>query len=214
MDKYKQTAVPTPAPIMQFLTALLVCSLTVLGVTSGEVSGRDYERRARKNLMAGERCKAKTAVLDGWSPLPCKASSSQCSLALQRIVKQPQSCAQSYMAGVARNVYLPIYQWFSEAVSVVDTATQFALNTGVSVVVYDPFGNQEANIAADGTENSLVDPTNLSYQLARTWALNYPSFVRVEAVNTAFIAQNVWDSDGRLLTVVIGKALNLLPVVC
>jgi len=208
---------------MQFLPAILLFS--ILSLTSAKTArnnSKDYKRRAAKHLMTGQLCKAKVGAIDGWSPLPSKASSSQCSLALQRIVKQPQSCAQSYLSGPARNVYLPIYKWFSDAtdLTVVDVAVQFATDNSVAVTVYNCMGDMVANVTELGTVLALVPTTNLSYQLARTWALNFPSFVRfvIDASSpddgTAFIAQNVWNFDSQLLTVVISKPLNVLPVVC
>lgn len=197
---------------MQFslLTALLAASLPFLHADD------KYERRAKKNLLAGRYLVADKRDIGGWSPLPPKASFSQCSLALERIVKQPQSCAMKYMSGPARNVYSPVYNWFadSEEIDVVSVAQEFALQNGVAVEVYDAFGNEIANV--DDAGNILPNDSTkfVGFELARTWALNYATFVRDEDKGVASIAQNVLSVRGQMLTVVISKSTALLPIVC
>ncbi len=172
-----------------------------------------------RHLMAGQSLLEQAVENDaGYSPLPPKASFSQCSLALERIVKQPQSCAMKYLSGPARNVYSPVYNWFTNDpnVTIVQVAQQFALDNGVAVAVYDAYANQIANVDENGNI-LVVDPNVMvGFELARTWALNYGTFVRDEESEDAVasIAQNVWNVRGELLTVVISKPVNVLPVVC
>lgn len=182
----------------------------------GMVSARD-SNRSLKRMTVGTRDLEvlKSGGVDkyaGYSPLPARASESQCGLALQRIVMQPQSCAQKYMSGAARNIYLPIYQWFVNE-TLVSTALQFAGDNGVGVEVFDAFGNVLVQITTSGAVGSTeTDP--FGFDLSRTWALNYPTFLRQEAEGIASITQNIWNVDGQLLTIEIAKDINSLPVIC
>ena len=89
------------------------------------------------------------------------------------------------------------------------------MNNGVAVEVYDAMNYLIANIDSTGSVLPLpLAPTTLSFNIARTWPLNYPTFVRNEESGFASITQNVWSVQGQLLTVVISKAISLLPVVC
>lgn len=203
---------------MQY-TSTAALFLSVLSLSNLVSSRRKYERRAMRNLMAGQALLEQIVENDGgYSPLPPKASYSQCALALERIVKQPQSCAMKYLSAPARNVYSPIYNWFTtgDEVTIEQVAQQFAFDNGVGVEVYDAFGNEIAQVDENG--NILpVDPNvTVGFELARTWALNYATFVREEESEeaAASIAQNVWNVRGELLTVVISKPVNVLPVVC
>lgn len=201
---------------MQINNLFLVLSTIFAGVSVS--AERDYEARAMKKLVAAGSLLKQQSECEGWSPLPPKASYSQCLLALERIVRQPQSCAQKYMSGAARTVYDPIYNWFAFGSGVVDTnvvdvSVQFALNNGVSVEVYDAFNQQIANVDASGNVLTLVQ-SGLGINVARSWALNYATFVRNETAGYASITQNVWSAQGQLLSVSISKPLVLLPIVC
>ena len=203
---------------MQINNLVLLLSASLIGVfVSAE---RDYEERARRKLTAAQSLLKQEWECDGWSPLPPKPSGSQCLLALDRIVKQPQSCAQKYLSGAARSVYDPIYNWFGYetgviTTNVVEVAIQLSMNNGVAVEVYDAMNYLIANIDSTGSVLPLpLAPTTLSFNIARTWPLNYPTFVRNEESGFASITQNVWSVQGQLLTVVISKAISLLPVVC
>lgn len=200
---------------MQFFSILIISALTV-----AISAKKDYERTAMKKLMVRtdglEVLKNGGEKACGWSGLPLKASSSQCGLALERIVRQPQSCAQMYMSDAARNIYLPIYLWFSTTdgdSNVQAVAQQFSLDNGVGVEVYNVMGVEVALIETNGTIGTPVS-TGLSFEVSRTWALNYPTFLRSEKINEAAIAQNIWNEKGEMFTVVIYKQLNLLPVIC
>lgn len=177
-------------------------------------AGRDYESRAMAKLVVNQ----VEGDCDGWSPLPPKASQSQCGLALERIVKQPQTCAQKYMSAPARNVYLPIYNWFGIGPytgTLEQVAAQYSYDNGVGIEIYDAFGRELVYVNTAGTAvpvASTIEP--LSVELARTWPLNYPTFLRNEVSGFASITQNVWSADAQLLTIVIFKEVALLPVVC
>ena len=194
---------------MQFISTLLPL-LPFLAVVT---STRDYDRRAMKSLVAGQSLLERAIEIGGYCPLPPKASFSQCSLALERVVKQPTSCAMQYMSGAARSVYLPIYNWFTDG-SVDAVAQQFSYDNGVGVEVYDAFGNQIAQIDAAGNILAPNPIPMLGLELARTWPLNYPTFARNEDTGLALLAQNVWSVRGELLTIVISKNINVLPIVC
>lgn len=207
---------PPPSPKqMHFLPALLI---SILSASSSVSAGRDYERKAAKNLVV-KSCEV-AACDNGWSPLPPKASLSQCSLALERVVKQPQSCPQQYMSSAARAVYLPIYNWFIPETDITNTnlesvAIQFSKDNSVGVRIYDAFGKVIVDIGTDSVPNTLPgNPTNVPFQLGRTWALNYPTFLRDEPNDVASISQNVYSIKAQLLTIEVYKELNLLPVVC
>lgn len=200
---------------MHFLSSVII---SLLAASSSVSAGRNYERKAAKNLVVGQL--AAEAAECGWYPLPEKASLSQCTLALERVVKQPQSCPQKYMSGAARAVYLPVYNWFTpETGSTLDNlqqvAIQFSRENGVGVKIYDAFGNEIVHVGTDGTLVPLpVSTTNLPFEVSRTWALNYPTFLRDEPNQLAYIAQNVFNVEGKLLTIAIYKELAVLPVVC
>lgn len=200
---------------MHFLSTLLI---SVLAASTSVSAGRDYERKAAKNLLVGQW--ENEELENGWCPLPPKASGSQCLLALERVVKQPQTCPQKYMSGAARAVYLPIYNWFINENGtgndqLGEVAVQFSRDNGVGVEIYDAFGNEIVNVGTDGVMQSLPLTTEpLSFELARTWALNYPTFLRDEPNQIASITQNVYSVEGELLTIVIYKELSLLPIVC
>lgn len=195
---------------------LLLLSLVGIFVSAD----RKYDEIARRKLTsASSLLTQKLANEGGWSPLPPKASNSQCSLALDRIVKQPQNCGQKYMSAAARSVYDPIYNWFDFeagvlADNVIEVAIQFAKNNGVGVAVYDAFDKLLANVDESGNIIIGMPAPNLTFNLARTWPLNYPTFVRNEIEGIASITQNIWSVQGQLLTVVISKSTGLLPVVC
>ena len=201
---------------MQVANLLLLLSTALTGtIVSAE---RDYEQRAMKKLVSAQSLLQKKFECEGWSPLPHKPSYSQCLLALERIVKQPQSCAQKYMSGAARTVYDPIYNWFNfgsgiDKGNVIAVAIQFAMNNAVAVQVYDAFNREIANIDASGNQLPLEDD-GLGFDMTRTWALNYPTFVRNEEQAFASITQNVWSVQGQFLTVTISKPISLLPIVC
>lgn len=193
---------------MQIISALFISLLATVAQ-----AGRDYEARAMSKLVVNQFCDNDCG---GWSPLPPKASASQCGLALERIVRQPQTCAQKYMSGPARNVYLPIYNWFlpsADAVALAQVAAQFVSNNAVGIEIYDAFGRELVRINPDGTVLD-VEVETTSFELARTWPLNYPTFLREEKKGKASITQNVWSADGQILTIVIFKEISLLPVVC
>lgn len=200
---------------MHFLSTLII---SLLSASSSVSAGRDYDRKAAKSLIT-KQCEI-GGCDNGWSPLPSKASMSQCSLALERIVKQPQSCPQKYMSSAARAVYSPIYNWAINEdapgnLKLEQVAIQFSRDNSVGVKIYDAFGNIVAHVGTDSLpKNPVGSPDNLPFQLSRTWALNYPTFLRDEANETASISQNVYEEDGYLWTIEIYKELSLLPVVC
>lgn len=204
---------------MRFLASLLVPLLVVTLAYVGVVTGRkhrDYTSQAAsklvfKPLQCDAGCGAWTG--GGGSPLPKEPSESQCALALQRIVKQPQNCGQKYLSGAARSVYLPIYNWFDLDVSAV--ALQYANDNGVGVEVYDAFGNEIAAVNTIGKVQS-PSPVPETYNVGsgRTWALNYPTYYTVASLGLAFLAQNIYSVDGQVLLIVISKELTLLPQVC
>lgn len=191
---------------MQFLSSLLI---SVFAATTCVSAGRNYERKAAKHLLQ-QQCFNEGC--DGWSPLPPKASYSQCSLALERIVKQPQSCAQKYMSNAARAVYSPVYLWFSDSVD--GFAQQFARENGVGIIVYDAFGINLVTCDSSGNFEAPTDLNTVPVMIARTWALNYPTFARYEEDGVAFLVQNVYNFDGQMLTIALFKELTELPVVC
>lgn len=219
LDNINKTRLPPQAgpkhsEEMQILSSALF--ITLLASVSAD---RDYDRRAKKSLVAAHSLLEEAVEIGGYCPLPPRPSGSQCSLALERIVKQPQSCAMKYLSKAARNVYSPVYNWFylqdTEAGdNIVLTAQQLSVNNGVGVEVYDAFGNEVANIDQSGNIMTPDVDKEMGIELARTWPLNYPTFVRENEEGVASIAQNVWSIRGQLLTVVIYKDLNLLPVVC
>lgn len=201
---------------MQINNLFLILSTAIAG--SFVSAERDYEERAMRKLVSARSLWKKQFEGEGYSPLPPSPSYSQCLLALDRIVKQPQSCAQKYMSGAARSIYDPIYNWFGFEtgilnLNIIQVAIQFSLNNGVSVEVYDAFNKQLANINESGIEIDLENE-GLEFDKARTWPLNYPTFVRKEEEGYASITQNIWSVQGQLLTIVIAKRLELLPVVC
>lgn len=200
---------------MHFLSALII---SILSASSFVSAGRDYERKAAKNLVV-KPCEIATCE-NGWYPLPAKASLSQCTLALERIVKQPQSCPQKYMSTAARAVYSPIYNWFITEtlpgnLNLIQVAIQFTRDNTVGVKIYDAFGKLIVHVGTDGAVIVLPGtPTNLPFLLGRTWALNYPTFLRDDFNDIASISQNVYSNGGKILTIEIYKELALLPVVC
>ena len=196
---------------MQFLSSILVTLLVALSGISARKE-RDYTALAAAKLMSKPLQCASGCEVGGGSPLPRKPSESQCSLALQRIVKQPQNCGQKYLSGAARNVYLPVYNWFGN--DVVQVAQQYALDNGVGVEVYDAFGSEVASISTTGTV--LTPSTEKTFNIAteRTWALNYPTYYTSSSTGLGYLAQNVYSFDGKILLVVISKELVLLPQVC
>lgn len=220
LDNVNKTSHPGPPPSpkqMHFLPTLIASILSASSLVSAG-HGRNYERKAAKNLVV-KNCEI-AACDNGWYPLPRKASLSQCSLALLRIVKQPQSCPQQYMSSAARAVYLPIYNWFISEPGLLNAnleqvAIQFSRDNSVGVRIYDAFAKVIVDIGTDSTANILpADPSNLVFQLGRTWALNYATFLRDEPNEIASISQNVYSVEGELLTIEIYKELSLLPVVC
>lgn len=214
---------------MRFLTAVAVVLLDLFAgtlVLAGRGNRQRYEDVNLKALTAGQPEPKYLKVGAGcginsrdrcgyeqWSTLPKKASESQCSLALQRIAQQPRSCAQQYLARIARNVYLPFYQWFENNAT---TAVQFASDNAVAVELTDAFGNIFLHVDALGTVTTYADGTNLStsFDTYRTLAINYPTFLREEYAGVAVLQQIVYNTDGRLLLVQISKSLTELPVVC
>ncbi len=178
-------------------------------LTAEFFSDRHYEKIARQ--------KNKFATNDaGYQILPPKASPAQCNLALQRISQQPRSCAEQYMARTARNVYLPIYLWF-ESDQLTQTAAQFSLDNGVAVEVSDAFGNILVETTSTGTIVNAtfpIAPNNVEFDEARTYALNYPTFLRDENEEVGKIQQIVFNDDAEMLLVEIMVPLNQLPVVC
>lgn len=191
---------------MQFFSSLLI---SIFAATTCVSAGRKYEREAAKHLLQQQCFRGEC---DGWSPLPPKASYSQCSLALERIVKQPQSCAQKYMSNAARAVYSPVYLWFGDNIDYF--AQQFARENGVGIMIYDAFGINLVSYDSAGNPEATTNLENVPFMIARTWGLNYPTFARYEEDGVAFLVQNVYNFDGQMLTVALKKQLTELPVVC
>lgn len=198
---------------MQLLTAILVSMLLAIGGASAHKQ-RDYNAIAASKLVSVPLQCATVCEKDcGWSPLPRDPSESQCSLALQRIVKQPQSCGMKYLSGPARNVYLPIYDWFGANINLV--ALQFASDNGVGVEIYDAFGNELVLISPTGVALTPSATKEVpSFDVVRTWALNYPTYMISTVEGLGMLAQKVFSVDGQVLVIIISKELNLLPAVC
>lgn len=204
------------------LSALLIAALAACSSavnhgrgksTAADLTAQFFDNRRYEKLARHQKPKQADA---GYQILPEKASPAQCNLALQRITQQPRSCAEQYMARTARNVYLPIYDWFQQPVA---SAGQFGADTGVSVTVVDSFNNPIAVGLPNGsgsavTKSDLPIFNSLPFMQARSWALNYPTFIRDEAVEQASIDQVVYSDDGQLVTVIITMPVSVLPVVC
>jgi hypothetical protein len=152
---------------------------------------------------------------EGYQILPPKASPAQCNLALQRITQQPRSCAEQYMARTARNVYLPVYNWFKSEL-VQQTAITFSLENGVSIIVKDVYGYVLASSTPLGVVSVAAGtgPESVPFAAGRTTALNYPTFVREEGDSLGRIAQVVYSDDAQTVLVEITMPLIQLPVVC
>lgn len=171
---------------------------------------RHYEKAARQKAKQGGRDY-------GYQILPSKASPAQCNLALQRISQQPRSCAEQYMARTARNVYLPVYDWFNPNL-LTQTAQQFSLDNGVAVEVTDAFGQVLVETTAAGAVVAATYPvaaTNVQFDQGRSQALNFPTFVRDESQEgNGAIQQIIFNDDAQMLLVQIVVPLAQLPVVC
>ena len=131
----------------------------------------------------------------------------------------PKLQGQKYMAAAAVPSTIPFtIGSISKPVSPLMLSSKLPCNsprTMVSVLpVYDAFDKLLANVDESGNIIIGTPRPNLTFNLARTWPLNYPTFVRNEIEGIASITQNIWSVQGQLLTVVISKSTNLLPVVC
>ena len=196
--------------ISSLFSAILATTLTVS-------ADRNYKSSASRNLLSTHLDRYNFADCSGYSFVPSKSSVSQCSLALELIAKQPQSCAQKFLSGSARNIYLPTYNWFVGSLDQLQQyAIQFSLDNVVGVEIYDAFGVQIVKVSTSGILLPLdtPNPASVSFELVRSWSLNYPTFLREESDNEGSITQNIWSVSGELLTIKVMKELNLLPAIC
>lgn len=219
---------------MKFTTSLSVALLSAASLLSSASAGRSPQAtgKGRHNIddmtaqFFNDAHQEKIArhkhrhnnnnVSGGYQILPPHASPAQCNLALQRIAQQPRSCAEQYMARAARNVYLPIYDWFDPE-QLANNAAQYSLDNGVAIKVSDAFGKLLVETAADGSVVPAPYPipaVNVEFTEARTFALNYPTFVRDEVNSLGRLQQIVYGADAQMVLVEIMVPLSQLPVVC